>query len=496
MAEKVMGLGQQKSLKAVIQNAESEFLRYEGAPRKISGRSGWVEFVAERDGFEGEFERFRLRIKADKQTKEKLAAVYEKVKPYATHAEDEEGWQVYTTPKEGSTDYVSARNAVEHLIRQTIIPEVWRLEGADYANDPISVELLFRALIQYKASDIHLSPGQKPIFRIDNHARASDLMGVMSAPQIMQLIREMSPANDFKEFEETLQNSFSFHQKGIGYARVSCFMRMGAPHMTFRYHSEYIPNFEDLNIPDDVMTELAKMHNGLVLICGMTGSGKSSTCAALLNWINRNKHVHILTLEDPVEYHHQNVKSFVNQRNKGTDFVSFALGVEGALRHDPDVILVGEMRDPNTIRAAIGAASTGHLVLSTLHSNDASGVVNRIASFFDPVERDLVRQQLNDCVRAIICQKLVQRKGGGRVPALELLFNDVKPISRAMAEGNTVGIRIGMQQTLSASMLFEHYIYSLYKRGIVEFDIAREAAPEVSLFDQIHMGTYSVPRLG
>lgn len=495
MPEKVMGLGQQKSLGAVIKNADAEFVRYEGAPRKISGRSGWVEFVAERDGFTGDFERFRLRLKADRPTKAKLAEIFEKVKGYATHSEDEQGWQVYSMPKEGSTDYTSARNAVEHLMKPITIPEVWRLEGDEYANDPISVELLFRALIQYKASDIHLSPGQRPIFRIDNHARSSDLMGEISAPQIMQLIQEMSPAKDFEEFQNMLQNSFSFHQKGIGYARVSCFMRMGAPHMTFRYHSEYIPNFEDLNIPNDVMTELAAMHNGLVLICGMTGSGKSSTCAALLNWVNRNKHVHILTLEDPVEYHHQNLKSFVNQRNLGTDFISFAKGVEGALRHDPDVILVGEMRDPHTIRAAIGAASTGHLVLSTLHANDAAGVTNRIASFFDPVERDLVRQQLNDCVRAIICQKLVQRKGGGRVPALELLFNDVKPISRAMAEGNTVGIKIGMQQSLSASMLFEHYLYDLFKRDIVDIEIAREAAPEVSLFDQIHMGTYSVPRL-
>lgn len=495
MSEKVMGLGQQKSFKKLLENVESEFLKYEGAPRKITGKTSRVEFVVERDDFEGEFERFEIRIRADKRQREKLSETVAHLNGHVTHTEDEEGWQVFRTPAEGSEDYASARTAVERVMKTAGIPEVWRFEGDEFADDPISVELLFRALIQYKASDIHLSPGQKPIFRIDNKARISDLMGTLSAPQIYNLIQDLSPKRDWEEFVAKQQNSFSFHQKGIGYARASAFMRMGAPHMTFRYHSEFVPSFEELNMPPDLMTNLAQMHNGLVLITGMTGSGKTSTCASLLDWINRNQHKHILTLEDPVEYHHNNRKAFVNQRNLGTDFRTFAEGMEGALRHDPDVILIGELRDADTIRTAISAASTGHLVLSSLHANDASGVTNRIVSFFDPVERDLVRQQLTDCMRCVICQKLVERKGGGRVPALEILFNDVKPISRAISEGDTIGIKIGMQQTLSASTLFEQYLFKMFKDEIIDLEVARAAAPEVSLFDQIHMGTYSVPRL-
>jgi twitching motility protein PilT len=495
MPEKVMGLGQQKSLRKVLENAENEFLKYEGAPRKISGTSGRVAIVAERDNFEGEFERFEIRVRTDKQLREKLSDALESYNGQVERADADGGWQIFRAPANGSEDYITARSAVESILQTVGLPEVWRFEPEDFEDQPVSVELLFRALIQYRASDIHLSPGQKPIFRIDNKTRVSDLLGPLSAPQIMDLIRDLSPKRDWEEFVNKQQNSFSFHQKGIGYARASAFMRMGAPHLTFRYHSEAIPSFDELNMPPELMTRLAKLGNGLVIIAGMTGSGKSSTCASLVDWINRNHHKHILTLEDPVEYHHTSKKSMVNQRNLGTDFRTFAEGMEGSLRHDPDVILIGELRDADTIRTAISAASTGHLVLSSLHSNDAAGVTNRVASFFDPVERDLVRQQLTDCLRCVICQKLIVRKGGGRVPAIEILFNDVKPIMRAIAAGDTSGIRIGMQQTLSESTLFEFYLHKMYKDGLIELDVAREATQDVSLFDQIQMGTYSVPRM-
>lgn len=494
MPEKVLGLGQQKSLAKVLESAVSEFLKYEGAPRRINAKSGRVVVVAERDEFEGDFERFELRVQTEKKEREKLKEV---LAPFGNKVEvsDDEDWQVFKMPPEGDTDYASARDAVDAILRVVGLPEVWRFEPDRFANDMVSVELLFRALIQYKSSDIHLSPGQKPIFRIDNKTRVSDLLPPLSAPQILNLIRDLSPKRDWEEFLEKQQNSFSFHQKGIGYARASGFMRMGAPHLTFRYHAEFIPTFEELNMPSELMSKLGQLSNGLIIVAGMTGSGKSSTCASLLDWINRNHHKHILTLEDPVEYHHSNKKSIVNQRNLGTDFRTFAEGMEGALRHDPDVILIGELRDGDTIRTAISAASTGHLVLSSLHANDASGVTNRITSFFDPVERDLVRQQLTDCLRCVICQKLVVKKGGGRIPALEMLFNDVKPITKSIAAGDTLGIRIGMQQTLSASMLFEHYLHKQFKSGVIELETAREASQEVSLFDQINMGTYSVPRM-
>jgi len=165
------------------------------------------------------------------------------------------------------------------------------------------------------------------------------------------------------------------------------------------------------------------------------------------------------------------------------------------MRHDPDVIMLGEMRDPDTVRAAITAAATGHLVITTLHSTTASEVINRIVSFFEPIERDLVKLQLRDCLQCIICQRLVPKIGGGRLPALEMMFNDIKPISDAILEGDTDGMRIGIQQTTSHSFLFEEYLHRLYRDKKIDLEHARESATEVTIIDQMIMGTYSVPRL-
>ena len=177
------------------------------------------------------------------------------------------------------------------------------------------------------------------------------------------------------------------------------------------------------------------------------------------------------------------------------DVKSFFHAVTGALRHDPDVILIGEMRDPDTIRSAINAAATGHLVISTLHANTAAEVVNRVLSFFDPIERDLVKLQLRDCLQCVICQRLVPKIGGGRIPALEMMLNDVKAVADGIMEGSTDHIRIGMQQSVSHSFLFEHYLFNLFNQKQISLERAQEFATEKSMFDQIRMGTYAVPRL-
>ena len=215
------------------------------------------------------------------------------------------------------------------------------------------------------------------------------------------------------------------------------------------------------------MEKLAKLHFGMILVTGMTGSGKSTTVASLVDWINKNKSLHILCIEEPVEYVHANKKSVVSQRDVGVDIATFHEAVRGALRHDPDVIVIGEMRDPDTIRSAINAAATGHLVISTLHSSTAYEVVNRIVSFFDPVERDLVKLQLRDALKCVICQRLVPKVGGGRVPALEFLFNDTKHIADSILAGNTIGIKIGMQQDASSSFIFEKYLFDLVKKELI-----------------------------
>lgn len=494
MAEFVLGVGVQKSLRNVTAAAEKEITRTQGIPRKLVARAGPFELISERPDFQGDFETFVLRVRGTGDTLDSLKATAA-ANPDVCQVSEDGGWHVFRCERRDGADLARVQEVVDKLSTCFRMPEVWRISGDRFRIEHISVELLFQAMVQYKASDVHLSPGQPPVFRVDSQTRQSELMGPLSAAQILALLREVSGDSDWNEFQETKQSSFNFHQVGLGYSRVSAFIKSGAPHVTFRFLPEVIPSFEDLNIPRQQMEELAQLHHGLVLVTGMTGSGKTTTVAALIDWVNSNKNVHILTIENPIEYVHTNKKSIISQRGLGLDVANFNLAVTGALRHDPDVMVIGEMRDPDTIRSAINAAATGHLVISTLHANTASEVVNRVVSFFDPVERDLVKLQLRDCVRCIICQRLVPRIGGGRLPALEIMFNDIKPINDAIVEGDTDGIRVGMQQKISHSILFEEYIYRLYKEGKIDLENARLFATERSIFDQMLMGTYTVPRL-
>jgi twitching motility protein PilT len=493
-AEIILGLGQQDSARKVAEIGEQELRATQGIPRKVVAHAAPWHITAERPDFDADFNAFDLKVTVNGQDLDSLKAVAAEFSEECSYSEEGEAHVFHCASANGSTSERVAE-AVDKLSQVVALPEVWRVHGENYRMDPISPELIFQAMLQYKASDTHLSPGQPPVFRVDSHTRPSELLGSLSPIQILGLIEAIASDDEWQEFQEMKQTSFNYHQVGLGYARVSAFMKSGAPHCTFRFLPEKIPSFEELNVPADTMVQLASLHHGLVLVTGMTGSGKSTTVAALVDWINSNKSLHILTIENPVEYVHHNKKAIISQRNTGKDVNSFFDAVTGALRHDPDVIVIGEMRDPDTIRSAISAAATGHLVISTLHANTASEVVNRVVSFFDPVERDLVKLQLRDCLRCVICQRLVPRIGGGRVPTLEMMFNDIKPINDGIAAGDTDHIRIGMQQTVSHSFIFEVNLYHLYKDKKVDRDNARLFSTEESVLDQLIMGTYSVPRL-
>ncbi len=494
MAEHIIGIGGERSISEVVSIAEAELSRAEGHPKKVKLRADNYEILAERGDFEGSFETFTLRMHIEERHFKSLEELLISLSGDYALAQDD-GWHVLSWQSASEDGAEAQETDLKKIAGAVRLPEVWRVQGTDFRIEHVSTQLLFQAMVQYKASDVHLFPGSPPVFRVDNKTQESKIMGPLSAHQIRGLIREIAGDQYWEEYERDFQTSFNYHQAGLGYARVSAFVKGGAPHCTFRFLPETIPSFEDLNIPSDTMVELGRMHHGLVLVTGMTGSGKSTTVAALIDWINSNKNVHILTIENPVEYVQSRKKAIMSQRSTGADVRTFFEAVTGALRHDPDVIVIGEMRDPDTIRSAINAAATGHLVISTLHANTASEVVNRVVSFFDPVERDLVKLQLRDCIRCVICQRLVPRQGGGRVPALELLFNDIKPITDAIIGGNTDAIRIGMQQTVSHSFLFEKYLYNLYKKKIISLENAREYCTDVSVLDQMLMGTYSVPRL-
>jgi twitching motility protein PilT len=493
--EIVLGFGPQKSLWSVAHLAENQLRTHHGAPRRVNVQAPGLEFEAARPAFEGEFHSFTLRLRnPPAPVREAIQSFAGRCTVRSDGAEKDSTVELNCPgPPGGQLTPEQVKGVCDDLSGRLKLPEVWRAVGKGYRVDPLSPEALLKLMVKFKASDIHLYSGSMPVFRVDNVIRKVQTGDPLSAEQVIALIQDIAPARDWHEFQDHQQCSFIYHQVGVGYTRVSAFIKAGVPHCTMRYLPEKIPSFEDLNIPRQAVEKLANLHFGLVLVTGMTGSGKSTSVAAMVDWINENKDLHILCLEEPVEYVHGNKRSVVSQRDIGVDIATFQAGVRGALRHDPDVIVIGEMRDPDTIRSAINAAATGHLVISTLHASTASEVVNRIVSFFDPVERDLVKLQLRDALKCIICQRLVPKIGGGRLPALEFMFNDTKHIADGILAGNTLAIKVGMQQDASASFIFEKYLFDIAKKNVITSETAREFSSDRSIFDQMKLGTYVIP---
>lgn len=493
MAEIIVGAGRQKTLRQVLHLCEAELHRTKGAARRVVMRGPGIEAIAGRHRFEGEFESFAIRLHGSGRLHETLNQLIASAGIPCSLAEIEGGYEFRCQPAHGDTE--QTMRVLDELSPQLHLPEIWRVHGEEFRHEQVSLEGMFRLLVDHHASDVHLFPGSPPVIRVDNELQSSKSGDPLSAEQVLALIRDAAHERDWKDFQSEQQCSFNFHQVGLGYSRISAFMKSGVPHCTIRFLPEKIPSFEDLHIPHDAMEALAKLDYGLILVTGMTGSGKSTTVAALIDWINAHDRLHIITIEEPIEYVHANRCSIVSQRGVGVDVPTFADAVRGSLRHDPDVIFIGEMRDQATIHAAISAAATGHLVISTLHSNTSSEVINRIVSFFEPVERDLVRLQLRDAIKCVMCQRLLPKVGGGRVPAIEFLFNDTKHLNESILAGDTLGIRVGMQQDLSQSCIFEESLNSLCKADLVSLEEARLHASSPEIFEQMRLGTYHPPTL-
>ena len=496
MPDLILGISDTSSFASVAETAEKEISRTQGAARKIVMMSPDVDIILFRPEVDQNFTNVSMRIKefqpAKKQSLEKALAEFRGKYSLQTDGSH----TTLTYPAEGIE--VADGTALQVLKAcSPVLPidEVWRVHGDMYVEQPLSIRTLFKTMEERKASDTHLEPDEPPVLRIDNKLVKTDLYGKLSNVQIDKLLQQIAPADQYEKFLAEKQVSFRFHEVGIAYARCSAFLKHGAIHLTLRFLPEKIPSFEDLNLPRKLMETMASDERGLYLVVGMTGCGKTTTLAAMVDYINETRNKHILTIENPVEYVHTNKLSMVSQRDTGLDVPDFQMGVTGALRHDPDVIVIGEMKDADTIRAAINAAATGHLVLSTLHSNTAAECANRIVSFFDPTERDLVRLQLKDCLKGIIHQRLLPRVGGGRIPAIEVMFQDLKQISDGLVSGNSEFIHIGMQQTTSQSFIIEKYLFQLYKEGKITLENARSFATDVSLLDQMLIGTYTVPRV-
>jgi twitching motility protein PilT len=324
------------------------------------------------------------------------------------------------------------------------------------------------------ASDVHLKVGSYPIIRVDgNLGPLSDEKRLTQEDTLKIAFAVMSPAQR-ETFKKRNDIDLAYSVPGLGRFRCNIFIQRGTIGLVFRVISMRIPTVEELFLPE-IIKKIALEPRGLILVTGTTGSGKSTTLASMIDTINASKTEHIMTIEDPIEYLHRDKSSIVNQREIGNDTESFSKALRAALRQDPDVILVGEMRDFETIQTALTAAETGHLVLSTLHTIDATETINRIISVFPPYQHKQVRMQLASVLRSIISMRLVPRADGkGRVPAVEIIIatatikdcvldqDKTKSIPDVIAQG---AIHYGMQT-------FDQSLFNLFKSGYITYDEA------------------------
>jgi len=328
--------------------------------------------------------------------------------------------------------------------------------------------------VKARGSDIHIKSGLPPIVRIDGKLRPIPNAPRMAPDMVAEMAYAIMSERQKKSFDENFETDLAYGVPGLGRFRVSVYSQRGSVAMVFRAIPFGIPSIDSLNLPP-VLKKLAMEERGLILVTGTTGSGKSTTLASMIDFINDNRTCNIITVEDPVEYLHKDKKSIISQREVGFDTANFGNALRSSLRQDPDVILVGEMRDLETIETALTASETGHLVMSTLHTLDAAETVNRIISVFPPFHQRQVRMQLSSVIKGVVSQRLVPRADGkGRVPAVEVMIGTArireciddkektKQIPEAIAQGV---VSYGMQS-------FDQSLMQLYSSKLITYEEA------------------------
>jgi len=330
----------------------------------------------------------------------------------------------------------------------------------------VDIRKLLKSVLAYGSSDLHLVVGSEPQIRIDKDLKALNLP-VLTAKDIEKMAYSLLEDKQKKVFEEKNELDFSFELQGVGRFRANYYRTIYGIGCAFRMIPLEVPSLEAFNSPS-VFKDLTKREKGLVLVTGPTGSGKSTTLAAMLNEINETERKHILTIEDPVEFVHRNKKSLFSQRDVGSSTNSFAAALKYALRQDPDVILIGEMRDEETVGAALTAAETGHLVFGTLHTNSAPGTINRIIDVFDSQKQPQIRAQLSTSLVAVISQTLLPRVGGGKVATYEIMVTN-PAIANLIREDKVHQIYSQMQlnQTETKMTTQTQMLFNLLKQGSI-----------------------------
>jgi len=346
----------------------------------------------------------------------------------------------------------------------------------------VSIDALLEKAVSLKASDLHLRVGTQPIVRISGDLSPMPDEKRLTSEDIGDITKSIMDEAQYAKFRKETDLDLAYSIKGVARFRCNCFIQRGTIGIVFRIIPPNIMTLEELLLPV-VLKKIALEPRGLVLVTGVTGSGKTTTLCSLIDYINENKSVNIITIEDPVEFLHNDKNSIISQREIGNDALSFAKGLRSALRQDPDVILVGEMRDHETMQTALDAAETGHLVMSTLHTLDAVETVNRVISVFPPYQHSQIRAQLSSVLRAIISMRLVPREDEkGMVPAVEVLIATstikgciddpmkTKLIPNYIEEGFS---QYGMQS-------FDQSLLGLYQDGYITYDdaISRATKPD------------------
>ncbi len=344
----------------------------------------------------------------------------------------------------------------------------------------MAMDRLFKLMAEKQASDIFLSAGSPVNIKI-NGATIPVNQQKLDGAAVESLMREILTERQWQEFIERRELNVGYGVKGVGSFRINVFQQRGSPSAVVRYIPGSIPALSTLNLPT-TLTELVMDKRGLILVVGSTGSGKSTTLASLIDHRNKNKSGHILTFEDPIEFTFTNRRSIVNQRQIGTDTDSLATGLKNAMRQAPDCILIGEIRDMDTMSQAIAYAQSGHLVLSTLHANNANNALNRIVSFYPPESRRVMLADLAATLKAVISQRLVRSVDGTRLPAVELLLN-TRHVAELVEQGQLTEVKAAMEKSLApGSQTFEQALVSMVcKRLISREDALAQADSPTNL---------------
>jgi twitching motility protein PilT len=344
----------------------------------------------------------------------------------------------------------------------------------------VDIAQLLAFSVKNNASDLHLSAGVPPMIRVDGDVKRIN-MPALAHKEVHSMIYDIMTDKQRKDYEEFLETDFSFEIPKLARFRVNAFNQSRGAGAVFRTIPSQIRTLEDLKAPA-IFRDIAMYPRGLVLVTGPTGSGKSTTLAAMIDYVNTNKPDHIITIEDPIEFVHESKKSLINQREVHRDTLGFSEALRSALREDPDVILVGEMRDLETIRLAMTASETGHLVFGTLHTSSAAKTVDRIVDVFPANEKEMIRTMLSESLRAVISQSLLKKIGGGRIAAHEIMIG-TPAIRNLIREGKIAQMYSAIQTGQAAGMqTLDQNLQELLAKGVISKEEARFKAANKDQF--------------